>query len=191
VDPIWVSPKKHFQLHQDTEKVTEKVMLTDYSRDWMSESLYKCPNDFFVELEVPYYTGAIAGIVFPGFPLIKDWQGQFPPSGKQIRELAELAAKSRNTLSGVSDNELHKQELHQGQGCKTSFVIDHTCSALSNYPSQLEAKSICTQGVDGGQISFVILIDSTAIIEAAHAVEQCARRPNFWLPVMYSDIFPK
>ena len=60
----------------------------------MSESLYERQNDFFVELEGSYYTGAIAGVVFPEFPLIKDWRGQFPPSGKQIRELAELAAKS-------------------------------------------------------------------------------------------------
>jgi hypothetical protein len=90
----------------------------------------------------------------------------------------------------VSDDEQHKREL-QGQGCKTSFVIDHTCSALSNYPSQLGAKAICTQGVDGGQISYVVLVYNTAIIKAAHAVEQCARRPNFWPLVMSSDMFPK
>lgn len=163
---------------------------TESSGDWMSESLYERQNDFFVELEGSYYTGAIAGVVFPEFPLIKDWRGQFPPSGKQIRELAELAAKSRNTLSGVSDDDRHKREL-QGQECETSFVIDHTFSALSNYPSQLGAKAICTQGVDGGRIASVVLVDSTAIIEAAHAVEQCARRPNFRPRVMYSDIFPK
>jgi hypothetical protein len=144
----------------------------------MSERLYKCQNDFFVEFKGSYYTGAIAGIAFPDFPFIKDWQGQFPP------------AKSRKTLLGVSDNEHHKQEL-QGQGCETSFVIDHTFSALSNYPSQLGAKAICTQGVDGGRISSVVLVNSTAIIETTYAVEQCARRPNFWHRVMYSDSFPK
>jgi hypothetical protein len=190
LDPKWVNPTNHFQLHQDTAKVTEKVMLTESSGDWMSESLYECQNDFFIELEGSYYTGHLTGMVFPDFPLIKDWRGQFPPSGKQIRELAELAAKSRNTLSGISDDERHKREL-QGQGCKTSFVIDHTFSALSNYPSQLGAKAICTQGVDGGRVSSVVLVDSTAIIEAAHAVEQCARRPNYRPRVMYSDIFPK
>jgi hypothetical protein len=47
-------------------------MLIESSGDWMSESLYECPNNFFVELKGSYYTGVIAGIVFPGFPLIKD-----------------------------------------------------------------------------------------------------------------------
>jgi hypothetical protein len=65
------------------------------------------------------------------------------------------------------------------------FVIDHTFSALSNYPSQLGAKAICTKGVDGGQILYVVLVDSTAIIEAAHAVEQYARWPNSRPRVMY------
>jgi hypothetical protein len=95
-------------------------MLTESSGDWMSESLYECQNDFFVDLKGSYcHTGAIAGTLFPNFPLIEDWRGQFlfPPSRKQIQELVELAAKSRNTLSGVSDDERHKQEL-QGQGCK-------------------------------------------------------------------------
>jgi hypothetical protein len=190
VDPKWDNPSNHFQLHRDTAKLIEKVMLTESSGDWTSEILFESQNDLFIELEGAYYTGEVAGIVFADFPFIKDWRGQFPPSGKQIRELAELAAKSINTLSGVSDDERHKREL-QGQGCKTSFVLDHTFSALSNYPSQLGAKAICTQGVDGGRISSVVLVDSTAIIEAAHAVEQCARRPNYRPQVMYSDIFPK
>jgi hypothetical protein len=190
IDPKWVNPTNHFQLHQDMAKVTEKTMLTESSRDWMSETPYECQNDFYVELEGSHYTGEVASVAFPDFPLIKDWQGQFPPSGKQVQELAELAAKHRNTLSGVSNDDHHKQHL-QGQGCKTSCVIDHTFSALSDCPSQIGAKAICTQGVNGSQVSSVVLVDSTATSKAAYAVEQCARRTNCWPQVMCSDIFPK
>jgi hypothetical protein len=81
-------------------------------------------------------------------------------------------------LSGVCNNERNKLEI-QGIGCTKSTVINHTFSALSNYQLLLGAKAIFTQGVDGGQVSSVVLVDSTAIQEASHAIKQCAHCSNF------------
>jgi hypothetical protein len=62
---------------------------------------------------------------------------------------------------------------------------------LSNYPSNLGAKAIATQGCDGGFISFVGLVDSTAMSEFSHGIEQTARRPNFRPKYVYTDTWPK
>jgi hypothetical protein len=80
LDPKWVNPTNHFQLHKDTAKVTEKVMLTESSGDWMSENLYECQNDFFIELEGSCYTGAIAGIVFDDFRSIDQGMARTVPT---------------------------------------------------------------------------------------------------------------
>jgi hypothetical protein len=95
-----------------------------------------------------------------------------------LLDLAEKAGESNNSLSGVCDDERNKREI-QGVGCTKSTVINHTFSALSIYQSLLGAKAIFTQGVDVGQVSLVMLVDSTAIQEASHAIKQCALCSNF------------
>jgi hypothetical protein len=49
---------------------------------------------------------------------------------------------------------------------------------LSNYQTSLGAKAIFTHGVDGGQVSSVVLVDSTAIDQADADVRlsDCWRR---------------
>ena len=153
-------------------------MLTQGSTKWVSEMLYENQNNYYKEKEATYYSGEIAGAIFADFPLLKEWSGPFPPSPDQLLELPEKAAKSTNTLSGVCDDERNKHEI-QGIGCTKSSVINHTFSALSNYQSLLGAKAIFCRGVDGGQVSLVVLVDSTAINQASHAIKQCARCPNF------------
>jgi hypothetical protein len=63
-------------------------------------------------------------VIFADFPSLKEWS-----SSEQLLQLAEKAAKSKNTWSGISDDERNKREI-QGIGCMKSSVIDHTFSAL-------------------------------------------------------------
>jgi hypothetical protein len=164
-------------------------MLTQGSAQWVSESLYENQNDYYTKKEAAYYSGKRDGVVFADFLLLKEWR-PFPPSLEQLLDLSEKAGKSNNSLSGVCDDERNKHEI-QGVGCTKLTVIDHTFSALSNYQSLLGAKAIFIQGVDGDQVLSVVLVDSTAIQEASHAIEQCARRSNFQPFIISSDTFPK
>jgi hypothetical protein len=69
-----------------------------------------------------------------------------------LLDLAKEAAKLKNTLSGVCDDEQHKGEI-QGVKCKKMCVLDYTFRALSNYQLLLGAKAIFCQGWNGGQVS--------------------------------------
>jgi hypothetical protein len=191
LDPKWINPTSHFQeLSRRASQFLEQAMLTQGSAKWVSECLYENQNEYYKVKEAAYYTGEFDGAIFPDFPSLKEWRGPFPPSSDQLLDLAEKAALSKNTMSGVCNDKRHKREI-QGVGCKKSCVIDHTFSALSNYQSSLGAKAIFCQGVDGGQVSSVVLVDSTAINQASHAVEQCARRWNYKPFIISSDTFPK
>ncbi len=86
-------------------------MLTQGSAKWVSESLYKNQNDYYTEKEAAYYTGEISSVIFADFPLLKEWRGPFPPSSDQLLDLAEKAASSKNTMSGVCDDERNKHEI--------------------------------------------------------------------------------
>ncbi len=138
----------------------------------MSETVYKNQNEYYKEKEAAYYTGEISSVIFADFPLLKEWRGPFPPSLDQLLELAEKAGKLTNTFLGVCDDERNKHEI-QGIGCSKPSVIDHTFSALSNHQLLLSAKAIFCQGVDGGQVFPVVLVDSIAINQASHAIKQC------------------
>jgi hypothetical protein len=186
VHPKWVNPSGYFHLAQSASRFLEQAMLTQGSAKWVSEMMYENPNKYYKEKEAVYYSGEIAGAIFADFPSLKEWRGPFPPSPYQMLELAEKAAKSMNMLSGVCDDERNKREI-QGMGSTKSSVINHTFSALSKYQSLLGAKAIFCQGVDGGQVSSVVLVDSTAINQASHAIKQCAPRPNFRLFIISSD----
>mgnify|MGYP000158265320 CR=1 FL=1 len=50
-------------------------------------------------------------MIFADFPLLKEWRGPFPPSYEQLLDLAEKAAKLKNTLLGISDDERNKPEI--------------------------------------------------------------------------------
>ena len=49
------------------------------------------------------------------------------------------------------------------------------------------AKVLFTQGADEGFVSSAVCVDSTKIAEAAHAVEQVARRQNYDPKMIYTD----
>jgi hypothetical protein len=67
----------------------------------------------------------------------------------------------------------------QAIGSKNSTCLDHTFQVVHNYTSSLGAGACYTIGTDYGLIASVGLVDSTSMSDAAHALEQCARRPNF------------
>jgi hypothetical protein len=190
LNPKWSNPTGSFQLAQSASQFLEQAMLTQGSVKWVSETLYKNQNEYCKKKKAAYYTGEIEGAIFADFPLLKDRRGPFPPSSEQLLDLAEKDAKSKNTFLGVwCDEERHKHEI-QGVRCNTLCVIDHTFSALSNYQLLLGAKAIFCQAVGGGQVSLVVLVNSTAINQASHAIEQCARCWNFRPFIISSDTFP-
>jgi hypothetical protein len=164
-------------------------MLTQSSAKWVSESLYENQNGYYTKKEAAYYSGKRYGGSIRGFSFAQGVEGTilafFGAVARPCRE-----GKSNKSLSGVCNDERNKREI-QAVKCTKLTVIDHTFSALSNYQSLLGAKAIFTQGVDGGQVSLVVLVDNTAIQEVSHAIKQCAHRSNFRPFIISSDTFPK
>ena len=68
-------------------------------------------NDYYKEKEATYYTVEIGGVIFADCPYLKEWRGAFLPSSEQLLKLAEKAAKLKNTLLGISDDERNKPEI--------------------------------------------------------------------------------
>jgi hypothetical protein len=188
-DPQYMNKPGFFLLDRDASKLLERATLTESSADWVSDHLFESQNQHYLHLEFSYYSGDYDGM-YSKFPTIDEWRGQYPPSGEQLLETAEYGARSQHTISGISDDDRHTREI-QGIGSHVSTVYDHTFQVIKNYVPSLGAKALFTQGADEGFVSSAVCVDSTKIAEAAHAVEQVARRQNYNPQMIYTDTAPK
>jgi hypothetical protein len=102
-----------------------------------------------------------------------------------------MAAGSKLTDTAVSDYDRHRREI-QSVGCDTSMSTDHTFQALKNYPTSIRDKAEALFGisVETGEIACAVVVPTTGIKEAAHAVEQFIRRKNVKPKVLSTDTWP-
>ena len=164
-------------------------MLSQGNGAWCSKYLFSAQNKFYEEASSAYYSGSEKGQVFAEFPDIKDWRRKFPPTGQQLRDIYALEQRSTLLPSEISEHDRNTRDL-QSWGCEHSTVSDHTFAVCKNYPNSTGAKACCTQGADIGYVTSVTLVESTSMSQAAHALEQCARCPNYRPTVIYTDTYP-
>jgi hypothetical protein len=102
-----------------------------------------------------------------------------------------LASHSKLSNTGVAGYDQHRREI-QSVVCDTSILVDHTFQALKNYPPSIRDKTEALFGisVETGEVACAIVVRSTAIKEAAHAVEQFVRRKNVVPKVISTDTWP-
>jgi hypothetical protein len=110
IDPKWINPTGYFQLARSASQFLKRAMLIQGSAKWVSEMLYN-QNEYYTKKEAAYYIGERDDVIFADFPFLKEWRGPFPPSYEHLLDLAEKAGKSKNSLSGVCDDERNKREI--------------------------------------------------------------------------------
>ena len=177
-------PGAKFHLSRGTSRLLEKLLVTDGSGELVSRLIYEQQGQQYEDAELAYYSsyssysgardGGTKAQVFPSF---EDWAGQYGPSGENLRKLYELASRSELSNTGVADYDQHCREI-QSVVCDTSISVDHTFQALKNYPPSIQDKTEALFGISvkTGEVACAVVVRSTAIKEAAHAVEQFLRR---------------
>jgi hypothetical protein len=102
-----------------------------------------------------------------------------------------VASRSKLTDTGVSDYDRHCREI-QSVVCDTSISVDHTFQALKNYPTSIRDKAEALFGisVETGEVACAIVVPTTAIKEAAYALEQFLRQKNVRPKVISTDTWP-
>jgi hypothetical protein len=195
VDCRYARPGK-FHLSLATSRLLEKLLVTDGSGELVSRLIYEQRAQQYEDVELAYYSSHASHSsshttktrLLPSF---EDWAGQYGPSGEHLREVYELASRSSLTDTGVSDYDRHRREI-QSVVCDTSISVDHTFQALKNYPTSIRDKTEALFGisVETGEVACAVVVPTTAIKEAAHAVEQFLRRKNVKPKVISTDTWP-
>ena len=185
---------KQFHLSNHASDLLERLMLTYGNGPMTAKYMYEKLGKTYVTAETVYYSQAKQAGVTVGSPLLsfQDWVGDlsFLPTGEQLRDLADAAAKSHFTLTGLSSDERHTREI-QSVGCDDIFCFDHTHNTANNYPASLgKDNSVWDVSVKTGEVAAAVLVPSTGLADFAHAAECLARRENWDPKVFYSDLWP-
>jgi hypothetical protein len=192
VDCRYARPGK-FHLSLATSRLLEKLLVTDGSGELVSRLIYEQRAQRYEDVELSYYSSASAFVpnTTKTLPSFEDWAGQHGPSGEHLREVYEVASRSELSDTGVSDYDRHRREI-QSVVCETSISVDHTFQALKNYPTSIRDKTEALFGisVETGKVACAIVVPTTAIKDAAHAVEQFVRRTNVRPKVISTDTWP-
>jgi hypothetical protein len=165
--------------------------VTDGSGELVSRLIYEQRAQQYKDVELAYYSSYSGGSKAQVFPSFEDWAGQYGPSGENLRELYEVTSRSQLSDTGVSDYDRHRREI-QSVVCDTSISVDHTFQALKNYPRSIRDKTEALFGIstETGEVACAVVVRTTAIQEAAHAVEQFLRREKVSPKVISTDTWP-
>ncbi|CAJ1917928.1 unnamed protein product [Cylindrotheca closterium] len=193
VDPRYaLSNKRH--LSQTFTNVMDKLMITHGNGDQLAQLLSETRGDKHLDKEEEYYNQArdTGTTVTEPFPVYEDWIGQYSPSGKDLRDMKDVAAHSALISTGVSDKDRVCREI-QSVGAKTTTCDDHTYAVLGNYrPEDIQnAKCAHSIGTETGEIASVVIVPSEEQTHYAHQAAQFSRRPNVCPKVHVSDICPR
>ena len=111
----------------------------------------------------------------------------YPPLGKSIRDLFDVASSNDQNPWNTSDKECHTREI-QSVGCRLTFAQDHTFDVLKNYmPKKIGATTLWDCATETGEIALAVLVPTTKTKHFAHAAKRLADRSHFNPQVMYSD----
>jgi hypothetical protein len=173
----------------------KKLLVTDGSGKLVSRLLDKQQGEMQHEdVETSHCSSyhAFPDAKTTALPSYEDWAGQHGPTGEHLRELCEVASRSSLTDTGVSNYDRNQREA-QNVGGDTSLSIDHTFDALKNYPSSIRDTAAALFGIstETGEIACAAVVPTTAIAEAAHAIEQFLRRKNVNPKVISTDTWPR
>jgi hypothetical protein len=181
-----------YHLSMEMSDDLEDCMLTYSNAEYVSKKMYKRQNKEYLKRIQSYmdwcYCRHWDYTQHRSYPKVEDWSTQYPPTGDSLRKLYNEAKRSSLTETELSDHMRHTQEI-QSVGCRLSSASDHTVDVTRNY-NLPGAKDCFDVSVETGEIATVVLVESTKIQQAAHAIEVLSRRKNFTPKLHYTDICP-
>jgi hypothetical protein len=147
-----------------------------------------------LDVEEEYYKQAAdtKTVLSKRLPSFEDSIGRYSPSGQQLRDSKDTAAKSTLVSTCVSDKDRVQREI-QAVGASKTVCNDHTYAFISNYISDDIENAKCghTIGVDTGEIASVAIVPNEQQIHYAHQAEQFSHRRNVSPKIHVSDICPQ
>jgi hypothetical protein len=181
-----------YHLSMEMSDDLEDCMLTYSNAEYVSKKMYKRQNREYLKRIQSYMDWCFLLHPYYGqhrsYPQVHDWSTQYPPTGDSLRKLYNESKRSFLTDTGLSDHLRHTREL-QSVGCRLSSASDHTVDVTKNY-KLLGAKTCFDVSVETGEIACVVLVESSKIQQAAHAIEALSRRKRFSMKLHYTDICP-
>lgn len=194
VDPRYAIGGRRTHIKKTFSNVMDKLMITHGNGEQLSMMLHELRGDAHLDLEEEFYntskdTGKNLSEPLPSF---EEWIGVYSPSPSDLRNMKDVAAKSKLVSTGVADKDRVRREM-QAVGATTTVCNDHTYAFLKNYISDDVKNAKCghTIGVDTGEIASVAIVPNEEQIHYAHQVEQFSRRLNVKPKVHVSDVCPK
>ena len=141
-----------------------------------SMKMYRKLNQLYTyKLEDYYSICRCTGGPHEDYVRITDFITAYPPTGDTIRNRLLASRKSRYTPTLVSNYDRLNREL-QSVEPGNFIAVDHTAEVAKNY-SDSDAKYVFDIVSQTGECVTAVMTNSTRVAEAAHAVEQVARRP--------------
>jgi hypothetical protein len=187
VHPRYAVEGATWHLTKELADDLDDSMLTYGNGDFFCRKMYNRKFRAFEECLENYFSSALADEHEDYIP-IRDWIGEFPPSGEALRTLHERAERSSLTPTGISNYNRNKLEI-QSVGSSQVFSIDWTFAVVKNYTLP-GAKACFTSMVETGEVCTLGLVATTKVEEIAHLVEQARRRPHFRPQAIFTDTWP-
>jgi hypothetical protein len=191
VHPRYALEGATWHLTKELADDLDDSMLTYGNGDYFSRKLYNRKWRAYEERLENYFCSALVHHEqdkHEDYIPIRDWIGEFPPSGEALRTLYEKAERSSLNQTGISNYQRNKLEI-QSVGCSQVFSIDWTFAVVKNYTLP-GAKACFTSMVETGEVCSLGLVSTTKVEEVAHMVEQTRRRPNFKPQAIFTDTWP-
>jgi hypothetical protein len=158
-----------------------------------------CCRDYYSQLAFGWTPGLDDGTEVPCYITWEQYCGGklvLPDSDALLKQM-ERAFQSGLTPSGVSDYDRCNREM-QSVECRVALTVDHTFAAVANYNKQALAAmgagnnvAMLTVMTETNEVPCVAMVPSTALSDAAHAVQQLSERPHFVPLGIWYDIYPK
>jgi hypothetical protein len=177
-----------FQVAQDVADDLRESIKTYSNPQQFTAKLYRRQGLEF-ERKAATYVSVNANQERKDFVLWANWiKGFYPPSPDSFKNHYQHSEESKLGPTGISNDERYTREL-QSVITKEGAAFDWTFALIHNY-FRSKAKACCTAKTSMGLWAGAVLVPSTKISDAAHFIEQMARRPGFNLRVLYTDTWP-
>jgi hypothetical protein len=177
-----------FQVAQDVADDLRESIKTYSNPQQFTAKLYRRQGLEF-ERKAATYVSVNANQERTDFVSWANWiNGFYPPSPDSFKNHYQHSEESTLGPTGMSNDERYTREL-QSVTTTEGAAFDWTFAVLHNY-YRSKAKACCTAKTSMGLWAGAVLVPSTKISDAAHFIEQMARRPGFSLRVLYTDTWP-
>lgn len=178
------------QLHHSLTRMFASLGITHVSAEALAGQVREALGQAYIDATADYYSRPSRES--PNYPSFLDWSNNAPtPTGKLLLDSFRQGFLSGLTLSGISDYERCTREI-QGVGSKATYCHDHHFAFVKNYSglARRSTQAAFTAMTDSGEVACVALVPTTKISDAAHAIEQMARRLGFNPKGYWTDTYP-